>query len=235
MSDFGIMFHIKHFAYTDALLPAPAIWYIMQLNNNSLGMYGMHVFVVYCHPSEQSITFQVRNEFLRGLADTGHTYEVSDLYRMGFSPEFSEREYLRDAFYNEDGAVDEDVLREQQKIQSADAIVFIYPVFWTEAPAKLVGWFDRVWTCGFAYGSAPAMKRLKKALVIAVAGKTIESLRETDEARAMETVMLGDRIRDRAEEKRMVILDGTSRHDMKRRSSCMPAHLNTAYELGAGL
>ena len=29
---------------------------------------------------------------------------------------------------------------------------FIYPVFWTEAPAKLVGWFDRVWSYGLAYG-----------------------------------------------------------------------------------
>lgn len=33
-------------------------------------------------------------------------------------------------------------LIEQEKIQNSDAIVFIYPIFWTEAPAKLVGWFD---------------------------------------------------------------------------------------------
>ncbi|MBO4908940.1 MAG: NAD(P)H-dependent oxidoreductase [Lachnospiraceae bacterium] len=53
---------------------------------------------------------------------------------------------------------------EQEKIQNSDAIVFIYPVFWTEAPAKLVGWFDRVWTTGFAYRPDPAMKVLEKAL-----------------------------------------------------------------------
>ncbi|MGE5495932.1 MAG: NAD(P)H-dependent oxidoreductase [Burkholderiales bacterium] len=192
----------------------------------------MHVFVVYCHPSEQSFTYEVKNEFLRGLADAGHTYEMSDLYAMGFNAEFSEREYLRDAFYTGGGAVDEDVLREQNKIQSADAIAFIYPVFWTEAPAKLVGWFDRVWTFGFAYGPATKMKKLKKALVIAIAGNTMEALKESGEAQAMETVMLGDRIRDRAEEKRMVILYGTSRHDMEQRESKAPAHLKTAYELG---
>lgn len=115
---------------------------------------------------------------------------------------------------------------------SPDAIAFIYPVFWTEAPAKLVGWFDRVWTFGFAYGPATKMKKLKKALVIAIAGNTMEALKESGEAQAMETVMLGDRIRDRAEEKRMVILYGTSRHDMEQRESKAPAHLKTAYELG---
>ena len=32
---------------------------------------------------------------------------------------------------------------------AADALVLVYPVFWTEAPAKLVGWFDRVWSYDF--------------------------------------------------------------------------------------
>lgn len=192
----------------------------------------MHVFVVYCHPSENSFTFEVKNAFLRGLEDAGHSYEVSDLYKMGFNAEFSEREYLRDSFYTENGVIDDDVLCEQRKIESADAIAFIYPVFWTEAPAKLVGWFDRVWTCGYAYGSAPTMKQLKKALVIAAAGKSIEALQETGEAQAMAAVMLGDRIRNRAEHKEMVILDGTARSDMGARSAKAPGHLKTAYELG---
>jgi NAD(P)H dehydrogenase (quinone) len=195
----------------------------------------MHVFVVYCHPSRQSLTYEVKNEFLRGLSDAGHSAEVSDLYAMGFNAEFSEREYLRDGFYHEDGLIDADVLAEQEKIQAADAVVFIYPVFWTEAPAMLVGWFDRVWTCGFAYGAERRMKQLEKALVIAVAGKTIEALEETGESQAMAAVMLGDRIRDRAKHKEMVIFDGTSRHDMGMRSAKAPLHLKRAYELGKNM
>lgn len=195
----------------------------------------MHIFIVYCHPSEQSFTAEVRDAFIRGLTDAGHSYEISDLYKMGFNAEFSEREYLRDAFYNENGVIDEDVLAEQRKIQAADAIAFIYPVFWTEAPAKLVGWFGRVWTCGFAYGSNRSMKQLEKALVIAVAGKTIGSLNETGEAQAMAAVMLGDRIRDRAKSKEMVILGGTTRWDMQMRSAKAPVHLRRVYELGKGI
>ena len=57
--------------------------------------------------------------------------------------DMSEKEYLRDSNYSTEPGLESDVLAEQTKINSADAIVFIYPVFWTEASAKLVGWFDR--------------------------------------------------------------------------------------------
>ena len=50
----------------------------------------MKVFVVYCHPSEDSFTRHVRDSFLKGIADSGHEYELSDLYRMGFRTDMSE-------------------------------------------------------------------------------------------------------------------------------------------------
>jgi NAD(P)H dehydrogenase (quinone) len=123
-------------------------------------------------------------------------------------------------------------LIEQEKIQNSDAIVFIYPVFWTEAPAKLVGWFDRIWTTGFAYKPDPTMKVLEKALFIVCAGKSMNSLIETGEKSAMETVMLGDRIRNRAKEKGMVIFDGVTHWDEEARSENITRHLSRAYEMG---
>ena len=123
-------------------------------------------------------------------------------------------------------------MTEQEKIQSSDAIVFIYPVFWTEAPAKLVGWFDRVWTTGFAYNPNPTMKILDKALFIACAGKSIESLVETGELQAMETVMLGDRIRGRAKEKQMVVYDNITHWNEAIREQNAPKHIEAAYHLG---
>ena len=65
----------------------------------------------------------------------------------------SEDEYVREGFYQIDHPVKEDVLREQEKINRADIIVFIYPDFWTASPAMLEGWLQRVWTYGFAYGN----------------------------------------------------------------------------------
>lgn len=192
----------------------------------------MKVFIVYCHPSNNSFTYDAKEEFLKGLQAAHHEFEVSDLYKMNFNSELSEAEYLRETYYNINIPVAEDVLIEQRKIQESDAIVFIYPNFWTEAPAKLVGWFDRVWSSGFAYNPNPQMKQLKKALFIISAGKTSEALEETGEASAMRTVMLGDRIRSRADIKDMVILDGTTHWNDELRESKIKEHLKTAYNLG---
>lgn len=192
----------------------------------------MKVFIVYCHPSQASFTYDVYKSFERGLRDADHEIVISDLYDMHFQTDMSEEEYLRETYYRAEGIKSKDVLIEQEKIQSSDAIVFIYPVFWTEAPAKLVGWFNRVWTTGFAYNPNPTMKVLEKALCIVCAGKSMESLIETGEKSAMETVMLGDRIRNRAKEKEMVIFDGITHWNEAARSENVPRHLSKAYEMG---
>ena len=62
----------------------------------------MKVFIVYAHPSEDSFTSHVRDSFIKGLESAGHTYILSDLYKMGFRTDMSEAEYLREANYQED-------------------------------------------------------------------------------------------------------------------------------------
>ena len=192
----------------------------------------MKVMIVYCHPSRSSFTYNIFRRFCDGLADAGHEAVISDLYDMDFRTDMTEEEYLRETYYRADLPLPDDVAAEQQKLQSCDAAVFIYPVFWTEAPAKLVGWFDRVWTTGFAYSPEPSMKQLDKVLCIACAGKTMQSLEETGERQAMETVMLGDRIRDRAKQREMVIFDRITHWDEKERADAAATHLERAYRLG---
>ena len=191
----------------------------------------MRVFVVYCHPSSDSFTHAIYERFTQGLRDAGHDITVSDLYGMDFRTDISEEEYLRETHYRSDLPLPADVVEEQRKIEAADAMAFVYPVFWTEAPAKLVGWFDRVWTAGYAYADC-TMKILDKAVFLACAGKTLQSLEETGNLRAMETVMLGDRINQRAKEKRMFIFDGISHYDEELLQRMKPQHLERAYRLG---
>jgi NAD(P)H dehydrogenase (quinone) len=45
-----------------------------------------------------------------------------------------------------------DVLEQQRRVAHADALVFISPVWFVGFPAILKGWFDRVFTLGFAFG-----------------------------------------------------------------------------------
>ena len=192
----------------------------------------MNVMIVYAHPSEDSFTRHVRDSFLRGLEDAGHTWELSDLYQMNFITDMSEAEYLREAYYRLDLEVPEDVRREQEKLNRCDAVAFIYPVFWTEAPAKLVGWFDRVWTYGFAYGENRMMRPLAKGLVLCVAGNAREKLVETGLLASMRRVMLDDRLADRVREKDLIVLDRTSREYAEERAARWDCHLQTAYRAG---
>ena len=193
----------------------------------------MKAFIVYCHPSEESFTKAMCNAFIEGVADSGNEYILSDLYKMNFKTDITEEEYLRDAYYKTVPDVAEDVLAEQKKINSSDAIVFIYPIFWTEAPAKLVGWFDRVWSYGFAYGEK-TMKMLDKAVILCSAGNSREILEEFGLLESMKKVMLGDRLFGRAKEMEFIVFDSTSRENECREKN-WDKNLKKAYEKGATL
>jgi len=39
----------------------------------------MKAFIVYCHPSEDSLTRNIRDEFIKGIVDSGNDYVLSDL------------------------------------------------------------------------------------------------------------------------------------------------------------
>ena len=192
----------------------------------------MKAFIVYCHPSEDSFTREVRDSFIAVLESAGHGYILSDLYLMNFVSDISEKEYLREAYYRRELPLPEDVRAEQEKINASDAIVFIYPVFWSDVPAKLSGWFDRVWTYGFAYGDNRSMKQLEKGLVLCTAGNTLEYFDETGLGQAMERVMLRDRFFDRVKQKEMIILEATSR-ELPDRELNRERHLKRAFDAGA--
>jgi NAD(P)H dehydrogenase (quinone) len=153
---------------------------------------------------------------------------------MNFSTDMSEAEYLREGYYRSDLPVPEDAAAEQKKINSSDALVFIYPVFWTDVPAKLKGWFDRVWTYGFAYGNNRSMKQLEKGLALCVAGNTLEYFHETGLLDAMEKTMLRDRLFDRVRTKQLIVLDAASR-ELESRELNREKHLQTAFDAGRNL
>jgi NAD(P)H dehydrogenase (quinone) len=48
-------------------------------------------------------------------------------------------------------ALDADVQFEQTRFDRADVVYFIFPVYWWSIPAFLKGWFERVFSQGWAY------------------------------------------------------------------------------------
>ena len=197
----------------------------------------MHILVVYCHPSKNSFTHAVKESFVKGLEDAGYSYEISDLYEGNFCPVMSEDEYVREGFYQMDRPVKEDVLREQEKINRSDIIVFIYPDFWTASSAMLEGWFQRVWTYGFAYGNERAMKTLEKAMFLVTMGGSLKDEIRRKQLEAMKTVMVGDRIRDRAKKCEVYVFDEMTRgygNDENREKRAI-LFSNRAYDLAKNI
>ncbi|GIF63760.1 flavodoxin family protein [Asanoa ishikariensis] len=192
-----------------------------------------NVHVVYAHPSAHSFTREVRDAFLGGLADTGHTWTVSDLYAMAFRPELTLDEYEREGGRDATAPVGDDVAAEHAKLDAAEVWAFVYPVWWADCPALLKGWFDRVWTVGYAYKPA-RLRPARKALMLCTAGYTVAELESSGCYQAMRTTMLTDRIGERARSSEFVVLGGTTVRDSDDQESwaaLRATHLRRAADL----
>ena len=108
----------------------------------------MRVLVVYCHPNPDSFTAAVRDTVLDRLAAAGAEIRVVDVYGDGFDPVLSRAELAiyEDCARNADAVADQVAL-----LRWCDTLIFVYPTWWYELPARLKGWLDRVLVPGLAF------------------------------------------------------------------------------------
>ncbi|MBS7776519.1 NAD(P)H-dependent oxidoreductase [Acidovorax sp. CCYZU-2555] len=126
----------------------------------------MHALIVVSHPDSQSLTHAVANAFAQGVAAAGeHTTEIADIAAEGFDPAFNQND--RSAYFLQ-SPLPGDIVREQARIDRADALVLVYPIYWWSFPGQLKGWIDRVFTNGWAYEETPDGKLVKRLGHLAV-------------------------------------------------------------------
>ena len=130
----------------------------------------MHALIVVAHPDPSSLVHSVAAQIAQGVSASGpHTYELADLAAEGFDPRFTRTDL---ALSVREAPPPADVAAEQARIDRADALVLVYPIYWWSMPALLKGWIDRVFTNGWAYDSTPEeplVKRLRGRQVHLVA------------------------------------------------------------------
>jgi NAD(P)H dehydrogenase (quinone) len=120
----------------------------------------MHALIVTAHPLSTSLTGTIAAEVAAGIqADEDHSVEIADLAAEGFDPRFSA---IDGAVHLRRAAIPADVAREQARIDRADALILVYPVYWWSFPALLKGWIDRVFSNGWAYDEIPGGSTVKK-------------------------------------------------------------------------
>lgn len=130
----------------------------------------MHALIVVAHPDPASLTHAVARQVAEGIsaAVAGHTFEVADLAAEGFDPRFTQPDV---ALAMGKGEPLPEVAAEHARLERADALVLVYPVYWWSFPGLLKGWIDRVFTQGWAYEDADGklVKKLQRLNVHLVA------------------------------------------------------------------
>lgn len=133
----------------------------------------MHTLIIYAHPNPTSFNHALLDTCVHTLQAAGEQVIVKDLYKEGFNPILS-AEDLRQM--KQDNTTPTDIAAEQELLRWANRLIFIYPIWWYDRPAILKGWFDRVFTNGFAFrygaGGAEGLLTHLRALVIQTIGES---------------------------------------------------------------
>ncbi|CDZ44620.1 NAD(P)H-dependent oxidoreductase [Neorhizobium galegae] len=119
----------------------------------------MHALIVVSHPEPGSLTHNVAAHLAEGVTMSGGSFEIADLAAEGFDPRFTQADL---AAHRREEAPSADVTAEQARIDRADVLVLVYPVYWWSMPGLLKGWIDRVFVNGWAYDDAEGAKVVKK-------------------------------------------------------------------------
>ncbi|AOK89944.1 NAD(P)H oxidoreductase [Paenibacillus polymyxa] len=129
----------------------------------------MKVLLVVTHPREDSLTLAVMNRFVEGLKENKHEVDILDLDRDGFNPVYSAADELDWNTTHKQYAPE--TRKEMDRIAAADALVFVFPLWWYSVPSMLKGYLDKVWNKGLLQEFTT-----KQVLWMCLAGGTKEHL-----------------------------------------------------------
>lgn len=109
----------------------------------------MRVLVVLAHPNADSFNHAVANRVVEALQRSGHEVTLLDLYALGSRAAMSPEE--RSAYHGDNPILDPMVAAHVELLRTVEALVFVYPTWWSSLPAILKGWLERTMVPGVAF------------------------------------------------------------------------------------
>ncbi len=134
----------------------------------------MQVLVVLAHPTADSLNHAIAQRACTALRTAGHDVHLLDLYALGFRAAMTAEE--RVAYHSTTPIVDPLVHEHAELVRTADALVFVYPTWWSSMPAILKGWLERVFVpgIGFQFNESgkvrPALTQVRRLVGISTYG-----------------------------------------------------------------
>jgi putative NADPH-quinone reductase len=109
----------------------------------------MRILLVFCHPVPTSFNAAVFATAKAALQRGGHELTVLDLYAENFDPVMRRAE--REAYLTDPESLVRNVAGHVAALESAEALIFVFPTWYYGPPAMLKGWLERVWLPGHAF------------------------------------------------------------------------------------
>ncbi|MFD9561789.1 NAD(P)H oxidoreductase [Streptomyces sp. NPDC059994] len=135
-----------------------------------------HALLVLAHPRGDSLTAQIAHRARERLVDAGYTVDLLDLYAEDFDPRTGPED--EPDWADRDKEYSPEVRSHMDRIDTADTIVVVFPLWWFGLPAILKGWIDRVWNYGFAYGRSRPRLGTKRMLWLGLSSYPREQFAE---------------------------------------------------------
>ena len=130
--------------------------------------------VLFCHPVPESFSAALHSKVVSTLLAKGWQVDDCDLYAEGFNPILSPEERRG---YHDTATNTAPVQSYVDRLQAADALVLVFPVWNFGYPAMLKGLFDRVFLPGVSFhlqggGVTPALQNIRKLAAVTTYGGT---------------------------------------------------------------
>lgn len=123
----------------------------------------MRCLVVHAHPDPQSFSRALRDAAVAGLEDAGHHVDIVDLYALEYRATMTaqeHREYESIASDHPDDLVTEHI----NLLREAEALIFVYPTWWSGLPAIMKAWLDRTLLPGVAFRLDESSNKIRPGL-----------------------------------------------------------------------
>jgi putative NADPH-quinone reductase len=108
----------------------------------------MRILVLYAHPNPESFVGALHRAAVAALTRAGHEVDDCDLYAEGFDPVLSREERLSYLDVPDNRKTVEDYV---QRLERAEGLVLVHPVWNFGYPAILKGFLDRVFLPGVSF------------------------------------------------------------------------------------
>ncbi|MBL7058575.1 NAD(P)H-dependent oxidoreductase [Patescibacteria group bacterium] len=105
----------------------------------------MHSLIITAHPSKKGFTHRIANHYKKAVQENGNTAKILNLYDDQWHQEFLNFESILE--------IESDDVRDeiQRQISKADELIFVFPIWWGDAPAIMKNFFDTNFLTTFAF------------------------------------------------------------------------------------